>query len=90
MVATSFARYFYRPTSTLKSRGTLLRAAEITKSDSRLAIIDFRVDSPNGLPKAVRIAPEQVKNELQRAGYVLAGEHDFLPNQYFLVFRAGN
>ena len=53
----------------------------------RLAIIDFRLDSPVGPPRAARIAPEKVKSELQGAGYVLAEEHGFLPNQYFLVFR---
>jgi len=53
----------------------------------RLAIIDFRMDSPEGPPKAARIAPEQVKSELQRAGYRLAEEHAFLPNQYFLIFQ---
>lgn len=57
------------------------------KSGGRLAIIDFRMGSPEGPPQAARIAPEQVKTELQRAGYVLAEEHGFLPNQYFLVFR---
>ena len=53
----------------------------------RLAVIDFRLDSPEGPPKASRIAPEQVKAELARAGYVLAEEHGFLARQYFLVFR---
>lgn len=57
------------------------------KPGGRLAIIDFKMDSPEGPPKAARIAPEQVKAELQRAGYLLAEEHGFLPNQYFLVFR---
>jgi predicted methyltransferase len=57
------------------------------KPGGRIAIIDFRMDSPEGPPKAARIAPEQVKAELQRAGYRLAEEHGFLPNQYFLVFR---
>ena len=59
------------------------------KPGGRLAVIDFRLDSPEGPPKAARIAPEQVKAELQRAGYVLSEEHGFLPNQYFLVFRPG-
>lgn len=59
------------------------------KPGGRLAIIDFRMDSPDGPPKAARIAPEQVKAELQRAGYRLAEEHGFLPNQYFIVFQAG-
>jgi len=56
----------------------------------RLAIIDFRLDSRVGPPVAARIAPEKVKAELKGAGYTLVEEHDFLPNQYFLVFRAGN
>jgi predicted methyltransferase len=57
------------------------------KPGGRLAVIDFRMDSPTGPPKAARITPEQVKAELQRAGYGLAEEHGFLPNQYFLVFQ---
>ncbi len=57
------------------------------KSGGRLAVIDFRMDSPEGPPKSARIAPERVKAELKRAGYALAQEHTFLPNQYFLVFR---
>jgi SAM-dependent methyltransferase len=57
------------------------------KPGGRVAIIDFRMDSPEGPPKVARIAPEQVKSELKQAGYVLDREHGFLPNQYFLVFR---
>jgi cyclopropane fatty-acyl-phospholipid synthase-like methyltransferase len=52
----------------------------------RIAIIDFTMDSEIGPPPRARIEPEQVKRELGRAGYKLASEHDFLPNQYFLVF----
>ena len=58
------------------------------KPGGRVAIIDFRIDSPEGPPRAARIAPEQVKAELARAGYTLVGEHGFLPRQYFLVFGA--
>src|SRR5580765_889657 len=57
---------------------------------ARVAVIDFRLDSPEGPPKAARIAPEQVKAELARAGYALAEEHAFLPRQYFLVFAPGH
>jgi len=53
----------------------------------RLAIIDFRMDSPEGPPKSARIAPDRVKTELKSAGYALIQEHAFLPNQYFLVFQ---
>ena len=56
------------------------------KPGGRVAVIDFRLDSPEGPPKAARIAPERVKSEMAKAGYVLANEHDFLPRQYFLVF----
>jgi len=60
------------------------------KPGGRLAIIDFKLDSPVGPPKRARIPPEQVKRELARAGYLLAQEHAFLPYQYFLVFRPGS
>jgi SAM-dependent methyltransferase len=57
------------------------------KPEGRVAIIDFRLDSPVGPPRAARIPPGQVTAELQSAGYRLASAHDFLPNQYFLVFE---
>jgi predicted methyltransferase len=56
------------------------------KPGGRLAVIDFRLDSPNGPPREARIAPERVKAELADAGYALVAEHAFLPHQYFLIF----
>ena len=56
------------------------------KPGGRVAIIDFRMESRQGPPKAARIAPQRVVAELKNAGYTLAAQHDFLPNQYFLVF----
>jgi SAM-dependent methyltransferase len=53
----------------------------------RVAIIDFRRDSPEGPPRAARIAPDKVRTEMKAAGYSLAAEHPFLPRQYFLVFQ---
>jgi SAM-dependent methyltransferase len=67
-------RYFQKLRASLKPGG-------------RIAIIDFRMDSPDGPPKSARIAPDRVKAELKSAGYALAREHTFLPNQYFLIFR---
>jgi predicted methyltransferase len=58
------------------------------KPGGRIAIIDFRLDSPNGPPKDARIAPERVAAELKSAGFALAEQYDFLPSQYFLVFTA--
>ena len=56
------------------------------KPQGRVAIVDFTMDSELGPPPRARVEPEQVKKEFARAGYEVAAEHDFLPNQYFLVF----
>ena len=56
----------------------------------RLAIIDFKADSPIGPPVEHRIPPEKVGEELAAAGYTLDQTHNFLPRQYFLVFKAGS
>ncbi|KPK08194.1 MAG: hypothetical protein AMJ64_04180 [Betaproteobacteria bacterium SG8_39] len=52
----------------------------------RVAIIDFKLDSPTGPPASGRIAPDAVEQEMAQAGYRRIAAHDFLPNQYFLVF----
>lgn len=59
------------------------------KPGGRIAIIDFRLDSPSGPPKNTRIAPDRVKAEFKQAGYALSEDHAFLPNQYFLIFKPG-
>lgn len=69
--------------------GYFRRLAASLRPGGRLAVIDFRLDSPEGPPRAARVSPEQVKAELAQAGYVLQAEHGFLPYQYFLVFRPG-
>lgn len=56
------------------------------KPGGGVAIVDFRPESPTGPPKAHRIPAERVSAEMERAGFRLAAHHDFLPNQYFLVF----
>ncbi len=57
------------------------------KPGGEVAIVDFTLDSPVGPPRSARIPVQQVREEMQRAGYALAAQHDFLPYQYFLVFR---
>jgi SAM-dependent methyltransferase len=66
--------YFARLSGSLRPKG-------------RLAIIDFKLDAPDGPPVASRISPEKVTAELEAAGYRLVGTHAFLPRQYFLVFE---
>ncbi|MCD6040831.1 MAG: Methyltransferase type 11 [Burkholderiales bacterium] len=71
----------------IEQRERYFRAlAASLKPGGRIAVIDFRMDSPSGPPKSARVAPERVKAELAAAGYALAEEHGFLPRQYFLVF----
>ena len=60
---------------------------ESLRPDGRLAIIDFKVDAPDGPPPEFRMPPEKVTAELEAAGYRLVTTHPFLPRQYFLVFQ---
>ena len=53
-----------------------------TSRDYRL-----RPKSPVGAPKHFRLAASQIEAEMAAAGFKLAGSHDFLPYQNFLVFR---
>ncbi len=67
-------QYFAKLKSSLRSAG-------------RLAIIDFKAESPTGPPAQYRISPERVTEELNAAGYSLMETHQFLPRQYYLVFQ---
>jgi SAM-dependent methyltransferase len=60
---------------------------ELLKPGARVAIIDFRMNSPEGPPMQARLAPARVIAEMGGAGYELATDYGFLDRQYFLVFR---
>ncbi len=62
------------------------RLAKSLKPGGRVAIIDFKPDSPEGPPKEFRFPPEKFKSEMSKAGYRLLAQHDFLPRQQFLIF----
>ena len=66
--------------------GYLRAVRKYLEPGGRLAIIDH-VDTPGSALKDERSAPSRIKAELKRAGYELAAEHLFLPEQYFLIFK---
>jgi cyclopropane fatty-acyl-phospholipid synthase-like methyltransferase len=57
------------------------------KPGGRIAIIDFKEDSPEGPPKEFRISFARFSQEMTEAGYRLAAHPDFLPRQQFLIFE---
>ena len=63
------------------------KLSERLKPGGRVAIIDFRADSPQGPPPEFRFPPEKFKSEMSEAGYKLAAQYNFLPRQLFLVFE---
>ena len=63
------------------------KLAAALKPGGRVAIIDFNASSKVGPPVSARMTAAQVQAEMGKAGYRLAAHHDFLPNQYFLVFE---
>lgn len=61
------------------------RLKEQLRPHGRVAVVDFRPSSHRGPPH--KLAPDAIESEMSEAGYVLVESHDFLPDQYFLVFE---
>ncbi len=65
------------------------KLAQALRPGGRLAIVDFyKRELPVGPDVAMKIAKADMVEELRQAGFTLAEEHDFLPHQYYLIFRA--
>ena len=58
--------------------------------NGRLIIVDFyKKKSAFGPPVEMKISRDTIINELNAAGYKVSRSLDFLPDQYFLEFKAG-
>lgn len=64
-----------------KLRGSL-------KPGGRVAIVDFKPDSPEGPPAEFRFSPQKFQTEMAEAGYRMVKQYEFLPRQNFLLFAA--
>ncbi len=64
---------------------TALRASLVP--GGRIAIIDFRMGSERGPPAEAKVSAETVIAELKSAGFTLEARHEFLADQYFVVFH---
>jgi hypothetical protein len=57
------------------------------KPGGQIVMIDFqKIDLPVGPPVEMKIARNDLVAQMAANGFRLAGEHTFLPYQYFLVF----
>lgn len=56
------------------------------KPGGRVAIVDFRKEAPQGPPVEFRFTPDQVTAEMAKAGFRLQANHDFLPQQLFVIY----
>jgi len=63
------------------------KLAQSLNHGGRVAIIDFNAQSAMGPPPAERVSSARVIQEMAAAGFLLLGEHHFLPDQYFLTFQ---
>lgn len=54
---------------------------------ARIAIIDYPLEAPEGPPADHRVSITDVIAELKQVEFVLDQQHEFLPNQYFLIFK---
>ncbi len=58
------------------------------KPGGQVIMIDFQKrELPLGPPMEMKISREDLIKEMQSNGFHLVAEHNFLPYQYFLVFR---
>ena len=61
---------------------------KMLKPDGQVVMIDFKKEkTPVGPPMEMRIDRADLLREMGTNGFRLTAEHNFLPHQYFLVFK---
>jgi ubiquinone/menaquinone biosynthesis C-methylase UbiE len=61
---------------------------KLLKPGGQVVMIDFhKRELPVGPPMGMKIAREDLLEQMRTNGFQLAAEHTFLPHQYFLVFK---
>lgn len=65
--------YFKKVRASLRDGGTL-------------AIVDWKKGAPMGPSDEYRFMPQEIRTELAAAGFKAVSQHDYLPNQNFLIF----
>ena len=71
--------------------GYLARIKKLLKPRGQVIMIDFQKrDLPVGPPASMKIAREDLIEQMKANGFRLAKEHTFLPYQYFLIFEPGS
>jgi ubiquinone/menaquinone biosynthesis C-methylase UbiE len=71
--------------------GYLARMKKHLKPGGQVVMIDFhKRELPVGPPSSMKIAREDLLQQMRGNGFQLIREHSFLPYQYFLVFTVAN
>jgi SAM-dependent methyltransferase len=63
------------------------RVKSTLTAGARIAVIDFTPESDIGPKPELRLTSDQVRTELEEAGFRQTAELRFLPKQYFLIFE---
>lgn len=66
----------------------LVLMKNMLKPEGRIIIVDyFKKQLPVGPPPQMKLAREDVIEQMKSGGFTLSQEHTFLPYQYFLIFE---
>jgi len=66
----------------------LAKLAKVLKPGGRIVVIDFiKGQKTHGPPEEMKLSEDEVRKEFAGAGFTQAQKFNFLPEQYFLIFK---